>query len=119
MTVVVDSCHPLEFLLNDFTTREQGRFTAGVAQLQGDELIGFLPDTGQIAVLEGDAIGPLIGLANGKEAFIRVQTIGEDTNWQARVQRFELVGHTDEGLALAVLFFVLAAFGIFYPDSGD
>lgn len=37
----------------------------------------------QIVVLESDAIGPIVGLASGKETFVGVQTIGEDQNWQA------------------------------------
>ena len=62
MIVVIDTCHPLEFLLNGFTARQQALFTADVARLRGGERIGSMPDAGQIAVLEGNAIGPLIGL---------------------------------------------------------
>ena len=119
MTVVVDSHHPLEFLFNGFAARQHALLNVGVAQLQGGKHIGLAPDTGQIAVLEGDAIGPIIGLASGKETFIRVQTIGEDEDWQAWVQRFELGGHTGEGLALAVLFVVLATFRVFDPHCRD
>ena len=116
--MVVESAHPLECLLNAFAARQQALFAVGVAQLQEDELIGLVPDTGQIAVLEGDAIGPLVGLANGKEVFVGVQTIGEDKDWQTREQCFELVSHTGECLALAVLLVVLATFRIFYPHRG-
>jgi hypothetical protein len=88
MTVVVESCHPSEFLLNGFAARQQALFTALVAQLRGRELIGLAPDTGQIAVLESNAIGPFIGLASGKETFVGVQTIGQDQDWQAWEQFF-------------------------------
>ena len=98
MTLVNDSCHPVECSHNGVAARQQALLTVVVAQLGGCEPIGLAPDTGQIAVLEGDAIGPLVGLANGKETFIRVQTIGEDQDWQTWVQRFELVGHAGDCL---------------------
>jgi len=33
----------------------------------------------------------LIGLTNGKEALVGIQTIGKDKYWQARVQHFRPV----------------------------
>lgn len=70
MTLVVQVCDQPEVLLNGLAIGQCALLIEAVAYLHGCQLIGLLPDAGQVAVLEGDAIGPTVGLASGKEALI-------------------------------------------------
>ena len=55
MVVIVDVGDPMEDLLDDMTAQD-APFTTLLRRTEGAEFLYFLPNRGQIAILEGDKL---------------------------------------------------------------
>ena len=58
------------------------RYPVGVLALQPLQFHDFPPNGGQVAIFEGDAECPPVGLAEGKKAFVGVWPVSQDQQGQ-------------------------------------
>ncbi len=107
MAVIVDVGDPRKRLLDQLRASDAPLVTV-LARAERTQCLHFLPDAGEVAVLEGQEKGPVVGAAGIEKALVGIEPVGGQTDRQARVELLERGRQAPERLALASLFLILA-----------